>query len=318
MRAFVNELALAEACAAAHPPHAPLEALIKARLRHPVLVKGLYCARGMPNTEIWPGVRLAQVGWRLPHDKRSLLFQWVSKNGPFIEDDRQAADDDLFLFDGEDVTDLGLGEAARRILAERPSAALSPIQNPASRFVADPLWVVHGLEEEPIGHVPVANFRETNALADALRAARPEPEPTTWSELLAEARGRFDRLHIGSYCDGVLARHPYHPPGGRRILDLLGVLQRLTAEMDDDGRLSTAGEELRNTYFVGKRSWFSDESETRKRSPETFTFPDPGGDGTLVCFWHGKVSTQAFRIHFEWPVSPPVRRLRIVYIGPHL
>ena len=316
MRAFVNELALAEACAAAHPPHAPLEALIETRWRHPVLVKGLYCASGMPNTEIRPGVRLAQVGRQLPRDKRELLFQWVSKNGPFIEDDRQAADDDLFLFDGEDVTDLGLGEAARRTLAERLSAALSPIQNPASRFAADPLWVVHGLEEEPIGHVPVANFRETNALADALRAAR--PELATWPELLAEARGRFDRLHIGSYCDGILAPHPYSSPGGRRILDLLGVLQRLMTEMGDDGRLSEDGEELRNRFFVGERSWFSDESKTRKRSPETFTFPDPDGDGTLVCFWHGKVSTRAFRIHFEWPVSPPVQRLRVVYIGPHL
>ena len=317
MRAFVNELALAEACAAAHPPHTPLEALIEARRRHRVLVERLYCARGMPNMEIRPGVRLANVGWQLPHDKRGLLFQWVNKKGPFIEDDRQATDDDLFLFDGEDVTYLGLGEAARRILATLPAATLSPVQDPASRFAADPLCVVHGLAEEPSGHVPVANFHETNALADALRAARPEPD--TWPELLAEARARFDRLRIGSYCDRILARHPYHPSGGRRILVLLDVLQRLMTEMDDDGGLSRSGVELRNTYFVGERAWFSDESETRKRSPETFTFPDPDGDGTLVCFWHGKVSTPVFRIHFEWPVSPPVRRrLRIVYIGPHL
>ena len=276
----------------------------------------------MPDTEIRPGVSLAKVGRGLPRDKRELLFQWVSKKGPFIEDDRQATDDDLFLFDGEDVTCLGLGEAARRILATLPAATLSPVQDPASRFAADPLSVVHGLAEEPIDHVPVANFRETGALADALLAAR--PEPATWPELLAEARERFDRLHIGGHCDDILARHPYHPPGGRRILALLDVLQRLMTEMDGDGKLSRAGMELRNKFFVGKRSWFSDESEGRKNSPETFTFPDPADpadpDGTkrLVCPWHGKVSTQAFRIHFEWPVSPPVRRLRIVYIGPHL
>ena len=272
----------------------------------------------MPNTEIRPGVRLAEVGRQLPRDKRGLLFQWVTKKGPFIEDDRQEADDDLFLFDGEDVTNLGLGEAARRILATLPAATLSPVRNPASRFAADPLCVVHGLEIEPIGHVPVANFLETNALADALRAARPEPEPTTWSELLTEARRRFDRLHIGTHCDDILARYTYYPPGGRRILERLDVLQRLMTEMDDDGSLSEDGKELRNRHFVGKRSWFSGESEGRKNSPETFTFPDPDGDGTLVCFWHGKISTPAFRIHFEWPVSPPVRRLRIVYIGPHL
>ena len=270
----------------------------------------------MPDTEIRPGVSLAKVGRGLPRDKRVLLFQWVSKKGPFIEDDRQATDDDLFLFDGEDVTCLGLGEAARRILATLPAATLSPVQDPASRFAADPLSVVHGLAEEPIDHVPVANFRETEALADALLAAR--PEPATWPELLTEARERFDRLHIGGYCDDILTRQTYHPPGGRRILALLDVLQRLMTEMDGDGRLSRAGVELHNRFFVGERSWFSDESEGRKNSPKTFTFPDPDGDGTLVCFWHGKVSTPAFRIHFEWPVSPPVRRLRIVYIGPHL
>ena len=316
MRAFVNELALAEACAAARLPHAPLEALLEARRWRPVLVERLYCARGMPHTESRPGVRLAEVGRRLPRDKRGLWFQWVGRRGPFIEDDRQATDDDLFLFGDEDVTCLGLGEAARRILATLPAATLSPVQDPASRFAADPLCVVHGLAEEPIGHVPVANFLETETLADALLAAG--PEPATWPELLAEARARFDRLHIGGYCDGILARHPYHPPGGRRIFALLDVLQRLMTEMDKDGTLSQDGVELRNRFFVGKRAWFSGESESRRNSPETFTFPDPDGDGALVCFWHGKVSTPAFRIHFEWPVSPPVRRLRIVYIGPHL
>ena len=273
-------------------------------------------ARGECHTEIRLGVSLAKVGRRLPRDKRGLLFQWTGKKGPFIEDDRQATDDDLFLFGDEDVTNLGLGEAARCILATLPAATLSPVHDPASRFAADPLCVVHGLAEEPIGHVSVANFLETNALADALRAAGPEPE--TWPELLAEARARFDRLHIGSYCDGILARHPYHPPGGRKILDLLDVLQRLMAEMDSEGRLSQAGLERYNKFFVEERARFSDESESRRNSPETFTFPDPDGDGTLVCFWHGKVSTPAFRIHFEWPVSSPVRRLRIVYIGPHL
>ena len=271
---------------------------------------------GMPHTEIWPGVSLAEVGRQLPRDKLGLLFQWTGKKGPFIEDDRQATDHDLFLFGDENVTDLGLGEAARRIFATLPAATLSPVQDPASRFAANPLCVVHRLAEESIGHVPVANFLETEALADALRAAG--PEPATWPELLAEARARFDRLHIGSYCDKILAPYPYHPPGGRKILTLLDVLQRLMAEMDSEGKLSQAGVELRNKFFVGERAWFSDESESRRNSPETFTFPDPDGDGKLVCFWHGKVSTRAFRIHFEWPVPPPVRRLRIVYIGPHL
>ena len=113
-------------------------------------------------------------------------------------------------------------------------------------------------------------------------------------------------------------RDAAHPPAGRRIVELLHVLQKMMNEMDKEGRLSEAGMELLRNFFIGKQAWFSDESESCKRSEKTFTFPDPDSEGTLVCFWHGKISTPAFRMHFEWPVSPPCERLRIAYIGPHL
>ena len=270
----------------------------------------------MPNIEVQRNLSLVDIARRLSPDKRKLLFQWTANNGPFIEDDRPAIDDDLFQFEEQDVTDLGLGEAARRILASRSAATFSPVQDIESRFAANPLTVVHGLVEEPIARVPVANFRKADELANAL--LRSMPTPRTWAELLDGCRERFDRLRISDYCDSALARHPYHPPAGRRIIELLDILQRMMNQMNNEGTLSEAGMKLRSTFFTGKTAWFSDESETRKRSPKAFTFPDPDGEGTLVCFWHGKISTPAFRVHFEWPASPPFRRLRIVYIGPHL
>ena len=108
------------------------------------------------------------------------------------------------------------------------------------------------------------------------------------------------------------------PAAGRRIIELLNILQRVRTEMDRTGRLSPQGLELRNTFFSGRRAWFSDESESRKQRPRNFTFPDPEGGNDIVCFWHGKVSTAAIRIHFDWPVEPGARRLRVVYIGPHI
>lgn len=316
MRAFVNELALAEACAVADPSHAPIQALLKARQHYAILGQALYCARGMPSTNVELGVTLADISRKLPRDQVGLLFQWVGKRGPFIEDDRQAIEEDLFLYDENDVTHLGIGEAARRVLASHSAATLSSVYCTTSRFSLNPLQVTHGLAEDPFQLVDVPNYTGVAALAEKLAATL--PVPVNWLELLTLCRSRFDSLHISSYCEHVLARHPYSPAAGRRIQNLLEVLQRLMEEMDGNGKFSATGVELHGRFFVGRRAWFSDESPTRKAAEQTFTFPDPGGNGSLICFWHGKVSTPAFRVHFEWPVVQPSQRLRVVYIGPHL
>ena len=316
MRAYVNELALAEACAAAKPEYVPLEVLLVARYKHQVLSDALFCARGLLGTRVRPNLCLRDLGDKLPHDKRRLFFQWTATKGPFIDDDRQVIDQDLFLFGDDEVTDLGLGEAARRILFKFSAAAFSPVHSPTSRFAPDPLVVVHGLHEEPLANVPVPNYLEPAALAEVMQADRPEPK--NWPELLSKARQRFDRLCIGNHCDRILSRQPYRPPQARRILELLDVLQRLMEEMGVDGELTAEGSDLRSQFFVGDRAWFTSESQSRKQSPDTFTFPNPSGPGTLECLWHGKISSGAFRLHFEWPVSDPSNRLRIAYIGPHL
>ena len=316
MRAYVNELALAEACAAARPEHIPLEALLAARYKHRVLADALFCARGLLGARVRPNLLLRDLGDRLPHDKRRLFFQWTATKGPFIDDDRQAIDQDLFLFGDDEVTDLGLGEAARRILFKFSAAALSPVHSPTSRFAPDPLVVVHGLQEEPLAQVPVPNYLEPAALAEVMQADRPEPK--SWPELLSEARQRFDRLCVGDYCDQILSRQPYLPHQGRRILELLDVLQRLMEEMGEDNELTAEGDRLYSQFFIGKRAWFTDESEPRKRSPKTFTFPNPTEPGKLTCFWHGKIRSGFLRLYFEWPVESPREGLRVVYIGPHL
>ncbi len=316
MRVFINELALADACATDPAPPTSLEALLEARQRFPVLRQALYCARGMPNTTVGGRHTLADVVRGLPRDKISLFFQWLVNTGPFIENDRQPIDDDLFVFGDDDVTDLGLGEAARRVLVSKSAATLSATSSTAVRFAEDPLKVVHGIPEDPFTVVDVPNYTSVEGLVAQLSDSRPAPR--TWTELLALCRQDFDRLNIGIYCERVLSRHPYSRAAGRRIRDLLTVLQQLMAEMDDSGRLSTQGVEVFNGYFVGDKAWFTDESATRKNAEQKFTFPNPDGDGTLVCFWHGKVSVGAFRVHFEWPVQRPSQRLRVAYMGPHL
>ena len=316
MRVFLNELALADVWTSTSSVHRPLSDILQARRRQPVFRDALYCARGMAGIRTPAGIPLSRAAQDLPRDTRVQLFEWMAKHGPFIEDDRQVIDEDLFYFEEDDVTDLGLGEAARRIRAELRAATLSPVGSERSRFSGSPLDVVHGFPDELIAQVPVPNYTESEPLVEVLRAL--DPNPTNWHDFLDVCRHRFDLLHIGPHCGERLERLPYMPVAGRRIIQLLNVLQSIRAEMDPAGHLSPRGLELRNTFFTGGRAWFSDESEPRRQRPRNFTFPDPEGGNDIVCFWHGKVSTAAIRIHFDWPVEPGARRLRVVYIGPHI
>lgn len=316
MRVFLNELALADAWTSASSVHRPLHDILQARRRQPVLRDALYCAGGMGGVRTPAGIPLSRAAQELPRDTRLQLFEWIAKHGPFIEDDRQVIDEDLFFFEEDDVTDLGLGEAARRIRADLRAATLSPVGNERSRFAGTPLGVVHGFPDEPIAQVSIPNYTESEPLVEVLRSL--DPNPTNWHDFLEVCRHRFELLHIGPHCDETLGRIPYMPAAGRRIMELLNVLQRIRSEMDRGGQLSPAGVELRSRFFTGRRAWFSDESEVRKHRPRNFTFPDPEGGNDIVCFWHGKVSTAAIRIHFDWPVERGSHRLRVVYIGPHI
>ena len=317
MRAYVNELALAESCGAVHPDVAPLEALLEARYRQRALAGVLYCSRGMSGAVVRSGVYLRDVAARLPRDKRNLFFRWTDSSGPFFDENRQTVDQDLFLFGDDEVTDLGLGEAARQVICSFAAATLSLVPSQTSRFAADPLIVNHGLAEEPLAQIPVPNYVEATKLVEAVEKER--REPTTWAELLAEAREHFVNLCIGEHCDRVLARETYRPHQGRRILQLLDVLHKMKAEMGEDGGLSPVGNGLHSDFFIGQSAWFTDESSSRKeRIPEKFIFPNPSGAGRLTCFWHGKIHSDGFRMHFDWPVSEARERLRVVYIGPHI
>ena len=316
MRIFLNELALADAWTSTSSVHRPLNQILQVRQQEPLLRDALYCARRMGEVRNAAGIDLFRAAQKLPRDTRVQLFEWIAKRGPFIENDRQFIDEDLFFFDDVEVTDLGLGEAARRIRADLRAATLSLVGNKHSRFSGSPLSVIQGFPDEIIAEVPVPNYTESKSLVDVLRAMA--PSPTNWHDFLDVCRHRFNLLHIGPHCDATLGRLPYMPVARRQIMELLNVLQRVRAEMNDAGQLSPQGLELRNTFFTGERAWFSNESESRRNRPRDFTFPDPGGGNDVVCFWHGKVSTAAIRIHFDWPVDPGARRLRVVYIGQHI
>jgi hypothetical protein len=124
-------------------------------------------------------------------DLRVRVLQWISQRGPFLDDDRLAEKDDLFECLGIDVTDEGLGEAARRIAHGFIAATWSFIGG-ATDFGRTPLEVLHGLKEAPLAVYNVLNVWSADAFrAHAIKALT---EPTSWADLTAHLRFRFPRL----------------------------------------------------------------------------------------------------------------------------
>lgn len=318
VRLYLNERALTELHVNVAAAAEAIEAILAARARYPLLAHALYCSRALPRLQLPDGRPFHDVAAALPADRRRLFFQWVGSRGPFLEDAREPFDDDLFLFNDQDVTDEGLGEAARQLLRGRAAGVFSLAARPGSHFAATPLAVTQGFPDAPKAMLSVSNLWDTDAAVACIAAT--EPEPKRWPELLEQCRARFPGLLIGRHCDDVLARLPFEGVVARRTFELLGVLQRMVDETGREGALSERGQVLREQHFVGQKAWFTDAGGDEKRAFRTeMTFPNPDEVGAaLTCFWHGKIKTPQFRIHFEWPMPAPYDLLRVAYIGPKI
>lgn len=317
MEAFVNELAIAEACRELVPRFQPLRAILAARMQHPEIRNALLCSREFTAFPVEPGTPLRTVAMELPRDERMSFLVWVDRHGPFYDDDRLNSDTDLFLFEEEDVTRLGLGEAAARQLGETGSCVYSPNPIAHSKFLKSELAVCQVKDAEEDAVLTVQNFCDPAPLAGAIACGL--PEPTSWPELIEQCRERYDHLVVGAFCLEALAPHPFSRNIAQRVVDLLRVLQVLAKHRSETGAREPKAAEVFELHFVGPTPKFSDESEANKvKFLNEMTFPDPSGVGQITCFWHGKIKERQFRIHFEWPISPGTEKIKIVYIGPKI
>lgn len=216
-----------------------------------------------------------------------------------------------------DVTEQGLGEAARRLLAGT-SAGVFSVTGSRLRFDHSPLLVQQGLAEEPLASAAVANQWTVAGLEQAI--AQSEGEPKNWAEVMRRVQERFTGLVFSAAIVEDLIPHPFSRCVAQRIVELLAVLEQLVAQSDDDGRLSGEGERIRNMHFVGESTWFSSESKSNKSDFEQdLKFPDPSNPGKKIsCPWHAKIQTPQFRIHFEWPRPAGQCEIKVVYIGPKI
>ncbi len=246
------------------------------------------------------------------------VLSWVGKHGPFIEDDRQFEEDDLFHYKHVDVTDGGLGEAARREKNQQAAVTFS-FQGGEIDFASDPLDVVHGFAEDPFDIYPIKNYWEIRALEKAVLQL--VPPAANWREMVEHARNSFPNLVLPDalYTDGRLSREPFDPVIRDRFYVLMSYLDQYMSDRPN-GVEGSVAQSIVKDHFHGDRAAFTAESKSNQADFQgEMTFADPlDGERTIFAHWHGKISHKFYRVHFEWPVPPAQSVLKVVYVGPKL
>lgn len=318
MRWYLNDLSLDGQFPTASEFLNALSRLLRLRIKSPVIRDGLFCSRMFSQCRATPERTCSDAAaTHASREEKRLILAWMTRQGPFIEDDRLQEPNDYFEFKSIDVTDQGLGEAARRIAGAQKVAVFSFVGGPIN-FELTPLPVQQGLAEEPIALLSVPNIWDVQDLLNS--AMESVAEPNSWPELIEAINLRFNRLLVSDAVLNHLNEHPFYPVVARRALELSTVLQEYMEGRQLDGKVSARSMELYRQFFMGERARFSDESEANKRNFEhELTFPDPESNSKVIFGpWHGKIQTPQFRVHFEWPVPPQQARLKILYIGPKI
>lgn len=294
-----------------------LRELLGARSRVPAIKENLRSTRSLQDALAGPGVSVRQFLQQCAdRDLKSATFNWLDRTGPFVDNDRLEEQDDYFEYMGREVTETGLGEAARRTKAIDDCASFS-FEGGALDFAIDHLDVDHGLIEERYGSYRVRNHWKANDLVE--HALESGPQIRTWLSLVETARARFEHLDIGDLHENpMLAREPFQASVRDRALALMRLLNDYMSGRDESGAEGLLSRRVIETHFTGERALFTGESSTNEkkfRNEMTFVAAD---DREVFAPWHGKISHRYFRMHFEWPVAPQRRKLPILYLGPKI
>lgn len=295
-----------------------LELLMAARARSPAMA-GIRTTARLAERPVSHERNVRQVvrSWR-GSPLANAVFSWVGRYGPFIEDDRLNEDEDLFQCLGVEVTDGGLGEAARRVKSGDSAFTVS-FEGGIPDFALSPLCVIQGFEDEPLGKYPIENFWEMEAAI--ARVVHEQGPATNWQAMVEEARQRFPNLLLPNalYEEPRLSREPFDAIIRDRFYVLLGYLDAYMRGRDDAGNEGPDSSEILQMHFQGERALFSPESSTNKSHYKNeMTFPDPDGGADIFAHYHGKISHRMFRLHFDWPVPASASKLKVLYLGPKL
>jgi hypothetical protein len=320
---FVNDSSLQGQFATGDEFCAALGLLLEARACSPRIRQALRVSRTISEQPATPDLLFREaVQQSSKRDFRVRVLQWITSTGPFWEDERHEEEDDYFECLSLDVTNHGLGEAARRSKAGADVYSWSFAAG-ALDFARTPLPVDHGLFEDRKGRYEIENAWQPNALHALAEAAR--PIPSSWAELFEEARLSYPSLLIPESMerDARLTREPFSTAIAEQTLKLMCHLQEYMESRAPDGSATDRSNEIIRNMFSGgggAHPLFTNESETNLRDfKAALTFPDAIRPGEhILAGWHGKIKHRYFRLHFAWPVARESSQLQLTYLGPKI
>lgn len=239
--------------------------------------------------------------------RRHLALAWLTK-GPFWTSPSEARG--ITYFHIEDVTNQGLGEAARRRWLGEDARVFS--FSGLAQFEVQELDVQSIREENNLEEITkVPNSWLVSSLVDFIPTIVPS---RSWEIMIDEAISKLPYIQI-SRDEAIqeMSRYPYDRGADYRLFGLLKRLDEFArARITYGDNSEPVTEWLRLNIMAASADFSSEEPNNRK----VFTFKDPDTGEDLYCPWHGKVHNPLqYRIHYQWPMPQGQKRLKIVYIG---
>ncbi|MBY0454794.1 MAG: hypothetical protein K2Q11_07930 [Burkholderiaceae bacterium] len=279
--------------------------------------RNLHCHKNFLQVQITAKINLqealSEIG-RIDKNMQRSVLSWLTKDGPFWDEDRQHNSGEYFEYKAKVVTDSSLGEAAYRCFIGSECHTLS---FSSLNWQLSPIKITWHRNESCTIDVDVPNHWEFNSLKVALEKA--SGPITSWKQLADNMKRRCQNLNFSTNSFVYLYPHPFADSAAKRIVELLLFLDKFKTCFDENGKRTDEGNRLYQNHFTGDKAWFTDSSSDEINNfSDKLTFNHPSkSDECLFCSWHGKIKTPQFRIHFSWPISAN-KPLYVPYIGQKL
>lgn len=248
----------------------------------------------------------------LPRDQRTSILAWISKEGPFREDNQTHKPTEYYECQETLVTETGLAEAAQLIHDEADCEGVVSL-NP-SDWTTTPLKVSLKESGDDFSE-EVPNFVEAQQLDDHLAAIRTGVE--SWGDLITWAQRQCPYLLLSDELPSQLGLqfYPYISERCQVILTILNELMECVLN-EKTYRLN----ELMSSYMMGEKALMSPSSSSELDDFKSdLTFSDPRNSKDSLYSWHGKIKRpEQYRVHFEWPLGAESKQMFIAYIGPKI
>jgi hypothetical protein len=280
----------------------------------------IFCHRRLASAQISRELYMSQAIQYFDKNERRSVMQWLTRNGPFWEDNPIHSPDEYMECKGSVVTETGIGEAAYHVFLGNLSGLVS---FEPSDWLYSPIDILQFKDENQPTNIIIDNYWLEEELESALRSA---PMPLdSWEQLKTISIDRFYNLNFTDKAFSSLNGLPFFRSAAHHLIFIFNTLNRLKSCYGPEGNRTPEGHEIYQKFFTGKKgaggrgAVFSDSSDEEKSTFKhklTFTHPDKETE-KLFCSWHGKVQTPQLRVHFTWPIRTD-EPLYIVYIGPKL